>query len=144
LNKEWSDAKSRIAKAAFVKKQNSKLKLERVVKFSWCVRDYHLGCILLDRLEKPEQPFVCENCLSASDSGLGRSSWVLRVFQYKAIYLPICDSSTWIQSNVNTCLKENGTDKKRIVRQVCNRRCTIETSPGMKFVYGKFPVKFQF
>jgi hypothetical protein len=92
-----------------------------------------------DPLEKPEQPFVCENCLSASDSGLGRSSWVLQLFQYEAIHLPICNSSTWIQSNVNSFLKENGTDKKLIVRQVCNLRCAIETSPGMKF-----PVKFQY
>jgi hypothetical protein len=47
---------SRIAKAAFVKKKNSKLKLERMVKCSWCVRNYHLVCILLDPLAKPEQP----------------------------------------------------------------------------------------
>jgi E1A/CREB-binding protein len=103
-----------------------------------------LVCILLDPLEKPEPPLVYENCLSASDSGLRRSSWVLRLFQYEAIHLPICDSSTWIQSNVDSFLKENGTDKKLIVRQVWNLRCTIETSPGIKFVYGKFPVKFQY
>jgi hypothetical protein len=115
LNKEWSHPESRIAKAAFVKKMNSKLKLERMVKCSWCVRNYHLVCILLDPLEKPEQSFICENCLSGSDSGLGRSSWVLRLFQYEAIHLPICDSSTWIQSNVNSFLKENGTDKKLII-----------------------------